>query len=806
MLFKQTARRIARGPLFYLFAVLSLGMGLGVCGSAQAVVAGLGPRYLLEGRRANVDVVARGDGQPAPDWRATLSFAAYQRLVDSGVAHAAASVGSTASVRTAAAARIVLVESVTPSYFELLRLVPAAGRMLTGADDRAPVVVVSAAIADQIESESGRRAVGGLITIQDVACEIVGVLPRDFRGLTTTGSGTDVWLPLGLAQRAGVTAADPHVRQATVLIERNGLASHPAALTTLQQADRDDAPPSPGNARDRLSIVHAETIATDGLSARQQWTLVAVASLILVVGVLNLANLSLARSLRREQEIRVKLSLGASWARLIWDEASESLVVAVIAALVASAATGLFATTWSSTMPISQGQVIDVVPRIGVATAALLGGLPVMALLFIGLVPAVRVVATVRGGRRLTAAGYGASVAVARPGRMLIRWQIAAIGVLVFIGVVASGPLRRLASHDTGMRLDDLAVAGIDVSTVGQTERPEAMQRIVSGVLHVAGVSAVTMSSGMPFGVHAPMVTLRVSGPERSANQDVSLSAVEVEADEQFFATTGMAIVAGRGIEAQDRREGRPVVVVSQSIARRAFDGRDPVGRTVAIDDGNGKPRRFATVVGVTRETDVVRIGSRNGGVVFTPMASDGVGFPTLTVRGNIDSRLLGDIRNTIATIDRRVDVSAVGTGRQLLAPVLVTLDHAATLTLACGGAALLLAMIGLYGIMAQLVEVRRREIGIRLAIGATGSELKRWMLRTGVGPVVEGLSIALAVIGCGYLFLAITRGGGGEYAVDVVRAFLLTALMLGVSAVSACWIPAVRASKTSPRELFAEP
>jgi hypothetical protein len=79
-------------------------------------------------------------------------------------------------------------------------------------------------------------------------------------------------------------------------------------------------------------------------------------------------------------------------------------------------------------------------------------------------------------------------------------------------------------------------------------------------------------------------------------------------------------------------------------------------------------------------------------------------------------------------------------------------------------------------------------------------------MLRTGVGPVVEGLSIALAVIGCGYLFLAITRGGGGEYAFDVVRAFLLTTLMLGVSAVSACWIPAVRASKTSPRELFAEP
>lgn len=805
MVFKQIARRIRTEPAFYVFAVLSLGLGIGVSGSAQAIVAALGSGSLLGPRGALVDVVVKADGSQPPDWRATMSLSAYQRLVDSGVARFAASVSSSANIRIGSLNQTVIAEAITPTYFDLLHLSPSAGRRLVPTDEDTPAVVVSSDLAKRLDSELERDVLGQAIAIDGVVCEVVGILPRDFRGLATHTSKTDVWLPIGVAQRAHVVSTSADAKQVTALVEHSERVSSAGILTILQRVGR-LASPTASSRGDNLSVMAAEAVDIGGLSLRQQWALVGVASLILAVGVLNLANLSLARSLRREQDIRVKLSLGASWTRLISDEAAESLLVAVIAAGLATIATKLFANTWTSTVPVRQGQLIDVVPKFGPVTVALLAALPILAIIVIGLLPAIRIVRAIKGEHKLAAAGHGVSANVTRPGRNLIRWQVAAVGVLIFIGAAVSGPLRRLADHDTGMRVDELVIAEIDASAVELTERAELAHRVTDGIRHIRGASLATVSFGMPFGVHSPTATVHTSkfGPRSTSGDITNAEVVLVAVGEQYFETTGIALMAGRAITPQDIREQRAVAVISRSIADELFAGSDALGGAIVIDS-NGH-ETMSTIVGITGNTDVVRIGSRNGGTVFVPLTAEDLAFPTVIARGAVDERLLADVRRTVLDADRRVSISAVGTGEQLLAPVLTTLKNAAVITLTCGVAGLLLAMIGLYGVMLQLVEVRNREIGIRLALGATNSDVKVWILAIGLWPVVEGLLISLAVIVSSFIFLSVTRGGGSEYVNDAVASLVITAVMLVAASLLACWVPAARATRVSPRQLLTTP
>ena len=418
-----------------------------------------------------------------------------------------------------------------------------------------------------------------------------------------------------------------------------------------------------------------------------------------------------------------------------------------------------------------------------------------LALGVFGLEPAVQLARTVDIRSALAAGASGIRPRLRRQ-RMVIRWQVAvAAGFFIVATMFIRGTIQ-LARHDTGVEMDRLAVAALNFQNGSWDEG--RIRRTIDRVMAEAGkdqaVETISASTGLPFGVW-PSMDVSIARPE--AVQDLARPPVAgLAVTPSLFRTLGIPIVRGRSFDDGDGPAAPPVVILSELAARQAFGSADAVGRQIAIKRGD--TTHSAEVVGVARDTDVRVVYTRRSPLVYLPLTQHFTGAVTLTARstGNA-AAATAVLREAIRRADPDLTVDAIGTGRAMLAGPFELLRSTGMATVYLGGFTLLLSMVGLFGVQSQAVAHRTREIGVRMAVGASAMQIKTMVMKDGYRPVVEGLVLGL---------------WGGLAGRMIVRSYIdvdvnlfdpwmlmITPIPLVIAAFWACYIPAARAARVDP-------
>jgi putative ABC transport system permease protein len=707
------------------------------------------------------------------------------------------------AVTTDAGTERVRGESVTPGYFALVGVQPAMGRLFDPAEyapDAARPVIIShdlwrrrfGARADVIGQSfqtrpTGRQSAGSIRII-------VGVMPAGFVG-TVDPDVSDFWVPIAHYEPAPLMT-DRMVRSTWMLGRLRPGASLEQARSEVAAIAAALAAEHPA-AYDRLSLV-AEPF---GESWRERFrlslfTLLAAAGLLLLIACTNIATLLLARLAQRESEFRLRVALGASRARLLKQLLAESLMIAVAGGAaglaLAAAAVHVFAASGMFVLPPYVR--IGVEPRTAVAGLALV----VLTGFLFGVLPA-------RLGAGAQAASIGQDTAVRvslgrrqrRYGRVLVVTQVALTFLLLVGATLLFRTYQRLAGGDLGYRTSNLLRMAVspDPNVYRDTAARLALAEAIKTSFDAfPGVTRSTVMAGVlpPWFDDTVDVAL---GPDQSV-RDVGRHAIGPD----FLEVMGMHVIRGRAFDLADRAAGGAGVLVSASMARRLSDstGRDAIGQRLQLTMPGMGPGESAEIVGVVN--DVVYNGPlrpRPDLDVYVPLERGGAGALSIAIHTTVDpaslieplSRELGRLASTspqhwISTMEGEL-------GLQYRDARLY-----ASLSGVYGTAAAILAVLGIYSVLANNVARRHRELGVRMALGAQASDVVRLVLGEGARTLVAGLvaGAALAVFGtrllAGLLY--------GIAPTDPVTFAVVAAGLLAAGLV-ACAVPSIRASRVNP-------
>ena len=820
---RLAARRLLATPLFTVFAVLSLAIGVAVTTAVYSVVDAV---FLRDAGARDPDrvviVVTPYDGLFV---HGSISLPDFQdlRAAQTSFTSISASASFTPAVASSVTTELLAAEAVDGAYFSTLGVSPAMGRTIQPADDAgaARVVVLSHALWRR-RFGANPAVVGQSIRISGQPFEVVGVAAASFEGVSGPLPGTRLWIPLSTsALRATVdqaaeasaprSAISPRDRRQLVVFGRLApavtVAAASAEVSAIAAALDTSFPPRTPSGQPRATErpwkgkTMAAISGDDTLAFRRVGrTIVALVALVLAVACTNLANLVLARGAARQHEIAVRRALGASRWRLVREQCAESLLLATAGGLAAyvvfQGLSVLMDVEFNLVLPEGGRWILAVRPApdgtaLWIATASLL-----VSLVVFGLEPALQLTRS-RDLRGELAAGVGVLGAPkARRQRTLLRWQVAISAGFFIVATMFVKYTIAEARHDPGIDLKRLGVAVLNFRTQQWDEARvrRTVDRVVEAARKDQAIEAVSVSTGMPLGL--PAMRLTLSQPEIAIGGTPDrYSAVGVAATPSFFETIGVPILRGRGFDDRDHAGAAPVAILSEFTARRIFGTSDAVGRPVVVE-GNG--RVTATVIGVARDTDVGYVFGESRPVVYLPLAQRYEPFLAIVARSTGDVAMaVRALRGALRQVDPDLAVEVIGTGRTVLAGASVFFRAAGVAALALGGLTLALAMVGLFGIQSHTVAHRTREIGVRISLGASPSQIQRMVLRDGYRPVVEGLVLGLFI---GVIGRVIVRAYT-DLDVTVIDPwlFFVVPIPLIVAAFCACYFPARRAAGVDP-------
>jgi putative ABC transport system permease protein len=805
---KLAARRLLATPLFTIFAVLSLAVGVAVTTAAYSVVESifLADLGIREPERVAF-VVTPYDGRlmtgsiSEPDFRDV-------RAAQTSFSRVSAFASVTPALALPSGTEVITAEAVDGAYFATLGITASIGRVIQTTDEieGARVAVLSDGLW-RARFAADPRIVGQAIRISGQAFEVIGVADAAFKGAMGWIGGTRFWIPL--ASEALLTppsAAPPRDRRRLAVFGRLApsatVTSATAELGTI--AARLDAafPPrvlargvGPTERPWRVKSLAAITEDDNSLH-RFGLTLVALVALVLVVACTNLANLVLARGTTRQRDLAVRCALGASRWRLVREQCTESLLLAAAGAVASYAVFQilrvLMDADFSLTLPTGGRLTLAVrpvlnVPAFGMAAACLL-----LALGVFGLEPALQLTRAI-DVRGALAASTGVGSPRVRRQQALLRWQVAISAGFFIIATMFVKYTIQEARHDPGVDLDRLGVTVLNFQKQPWDEARvrRTLDRVIEEGRNDPSVEAMSVSTGMPFGV--PAMRFALSVPERG---DDRFPATGIAATPSIFRTLGVPIVRGRAFDDRDHAAAAPVVVISAFTARRLFGTIDAVGRQLVLQ---GRPRTpAATVIGVARDTDVRQVLFDPRPLVYLPLAQQYDPALAVAVRSTESAtRAVRSLREALRRADPDLPAEVTDTARVVLTGPFVFIRSAGLAAIELGALTLLLAMVGLYGIQSHLVAHRTREIGVRMSFGASAAQIKRMVLRDGYRPVLDGLLFGLSI---GLVGRAIVRTYL-ELDVTIVDPWMLLVapIPLLLAAFFACYLPARRASGVDP-------
>jgi predicted permease len=689
---------------------------------------------------------------------------------------------------------------VTGRYFNVLGVMPMVGRNFTATDDEpgAPrVAIVSDGLARRRFGDA-RALLGRSITLDGDRYTVIGVLPPGFEDVLSPSA--DVWAPRRYRPDTPFQSAEwgHHMRMIGRLAPGVGIEQARHEIAAIGASPIADFPRPAWAAMERGLDIRSLRDAVTRDVRPALLAVVAAVALVLAIACVNVTNLLLARGLRRRDELAMREALGAGRGRIVRQLLTETLLLAVV-----GGSLGLFvgAAGVRALLALAPAEL----PRagaIGVNMPALLFTIALTTLVgvVVGLVPALQGTnRDLRGGMQSGARATSGTSHTLRRSLVVVEVALALV-LLVGTGLMLRS-LSRLfsvapgfdASHTLTMQVD-AAGHRYDSDTATYLFFEEALERVraLPGITNAAFTSQLPMSGDLDgYGVEWESV------PESHA--DLS-SALRYAVTPDWFHVMRIPLRSGRLLGDEDRPGAPEAIVMSESLARRVFPGTDPIGQRLRVGPEIGDTTRpWGTVVGVVGDVTQTSLALGADDAFYVAMGQ----WPWVDQVQSLVVRTAGDpaslapaVERAIWSVDRNVPIIRVATMDDLLARSEARRHFVLLVFETFALAALALAVIGIYGVLAGSVAERMRELGVRAVLGATPASLRALVLRQGMTLTIIGTAIgigvaALATRAMSTLLFGISR-------LDPVTYLGVIALLLGVSAI-ACWVPAWRASRVDP-------
>lgn len=797
--FRFGFRKLWKDPAHSGLAVLTFALGIGLTTAMYAIVEGTflrGLPFADADRIFRIESVQAGQGAALPfQARDVLALRAAQTSFDVFAAWC----GFRLNLSGAGGPAEPVAEPYNAGYatsglFAMTGIRPILGRGLRPEDElpgAPPVVLLSGEIwHSRFSGDPG--VLGRIVRVSGRPAAIVGVMPAGFR----FPLNQYFWLPLRLdeAGRLGyplqvVGRLRPGISPEQARGEMSRLARH-------LDAHRLDGP---GPERlDAAVVPFVEGYVDEELRSRQLVMLGAVFGVLLIACV-NVANLLLARSAERTPEIAVRTALGAGRARVVGQLLAESLALGAVGGAlglgIARGAIGLYRRLMGDEIPSFW---VDV--RLDLRAFLFALGLTLLASLIAGLIPALQA-ARVEPGEILKDQSRGStSLRLGRFGRALAIAEIAlACALLVPTGLTVKS-LMKLAWIELSFHPEEVLTAQLSPDAAAYPD-PPALRRYYGELgRHLAGLPearAVAFASVLPLGrLHAP--TMPIVLEDRSQNPDATARWVSVSPG--YFEIFGLRRLEGRTFLESDGPEAAPVAVVGRGFAERFFRGRNAIGRQIRA---GGADRPWRTVVGVVSDLSLGGLDGDAGedppAALYLPWDQFPVWGGALAVRrAGPAAALAAAIRREAAKVDPEVPVSNLATVSEYVGEAARPYTRAGALFGLFGGVALFLAAFGLYGVMAFGVTRRTREIGVRIALGARGADVRWLVLRAGLVQLAAGIALGLGLAAALSRLLAASLFQVRPWDPGV---FVLAPAVLIAAGLLACLLPAGRAARVDPME-----
>ena len=781
---RQTIRLLGRQPGFSLTAVATIALAIAANTLMFALIRGV----LLS-------------PLPLPDPSGLVRIEEVHRTGTSNVTGATfvdlrartRSLVSIAAIRTAPATlasrdRAVQANAttITSGYFEVLGIRPAMGRLPLAEDfeaGAAPVVFLGAEVWQRV-FDRDPAVVGRTILVNAAPRVVAGVadVPASIPG------AADVWLP---NPESSPLFANRRARLFTVLARlRTGVtpAAAAAELDAIARQIRGASPQAGTDLSFRATPLRERMVQTVRSSLLVSWSAVGV---LLLIAFANVANLQSMRGAARARELSLRAALGASRVTLVRQLAIESAVLGVAGGAIGAALGSWGVRALRVVLPASLPRVTDV--QADPAVAAFGAGLSIVASLAFGIVPAVQASRRDAAAALRTRDGNGAG---SRLRSTLVAAEVALTLALLFGAALLGRSLLRVSQVPIGFDAGGVVTADLSLPA-GRYDGPAAHANFYSRVLDelsgMPGITAAGVTGALPLSPTAATTMIPQDGrDDRQAIADV------IAATPGMFEALRIATVRGRVMTAIDSAAAAPVAIVNETAARELWPaGVDPIGRWIEMRDW-GAPYR-ATVIGIVR--DVRQAGPDRGAApaVFYPLAQ----FPqttmtqTIVVRSDAPiERVIGSVRAAVSRVDGDQPIARAGAMTDRTAAALAPRRFDLQLVAAFAAAALLLAGVGIYGIVAFAMAARTREIGVRVALGAAPRHIARLALVKGAAPVAAGIVVGVAGSLAGARALDALVFGVTPRDPAALAAAVATIAITALAAVSG---PARRAARVDP-------
>jgi putative ABC transport system permease protein len=666
---------------------------------------------------------------------------------------------------------------VSSGFFRVLGVKPELGRDILPSDDvkGAPRVAILSHGLWTRRFGADPTVVGRTIRVSDLPFTVVGVLPADFEAVFAPEpqKATELWSALRYDPSLPYACRScRHLRAFARLKPGVSIAAATAEMETLSRAlareHPDDYPAAAG-----AFVIPFSSRLTEP-SRPILWTLLGAVAFVLLIACANVASLILGQAAARRREIAIRVALGAGRTRIVRMLWTESLLLAA-----AGGALGVAVASWLlpallAAAPVQLPRAGDV--RIDATVLFFALAATVATSLLFGLLPALRMSREDPQTGLRDGAGSGRARSLSSMG-LLVSFDAAVAFLLLFGAGLLVRSTARLLLVDPGFSTARTAKLEIDLSGERYKENPQVaayFERVLERVRAVPGVETAGVSSMLPLGGNWDSYGVRVEGHE-PANPTDEPDALRYGVSPGYLETMGIPVLRGRAFTAADREGSLPVALVNEDFARRAWPGEDPIGRRVGLGD-----HPFATVVGVVGEVRHRGLDVRGGHQVYVPAAQWPDNGVVLVVRFAGDSL---------------ASLPAVRLGR-VVAEAAGTRKFAMNLLAGFAALATLLAAVGIYGVVSAYVSRRTREIGIRIALGATRGSILSLVAGRAAGRTLAGLALGIAGALAGGRLI---RGLLFEIAPTDAAALVAGAAgVLAVAAVASLW-PARRATRVDP-------
>jgi putative ABC transport system permease protein len=681
---------------------------------------------------------------------------------------------------------------VASSFFAVMGATPSMGRTFLSEDDvvgKASVVVLSYGLWTR-RFGSDPQVIGKSLTLDGQSYRVVGVMQDRFQ----FPRGADLWLPSEFdADALSPGARGAHYLRVMARLKPGvSIDKAQSEMVAISKRLEQQYPRTNTGWTSKLLSLNEATV---GNVRPTLLVLFGAVGFLLLIACANVANLLLARATARQREIAIRFSLGASRVRIARQLLTESILLSGIATgaglLLAEWAIRALRTLPPSNLPRAANIGLDL-PVLGFAT-----GVAILTGLLFGFAPALQIT---RGAPSETLKEGGRT---ASPGRQGVRSALVVLETtLALVLLVGSGLLLksflRLQTVDPGFQYKNIATANVSLPRSKYSTDAQKMQffsQVLERIQSVEGVKEVAASSGNPMEGSNLSFAFATKDLEALSPSDQPSAGYYVVSP-NYFHTLGIPLLVGRYFTREDSSSSPRVAIISQTIAQRFFHDKNPIGQTVKIGVGAAVPvaREIVGVVGDVKDDGLGEAATMTAYEPYTQMAWSDM---TLFVRSDSDpSQMATMLRSEVSSVDRDQPVADISTGDQLMAQAVAQPQLRTTLLSLFAGLALILASLGIYGVMSNTVAQRTHEIGVRMALGAGQSSVLRLVLNNGMRLTLLG--IALGSAGA-FALTRLMKGLLFHVTPTDPATFVEVALFLFLVALLASYIPARRATRVDP-------